>query len=222
LLGVVGVVSGVRGVKGQALGQAVNPEVGAGLGVSLTAPSECVAKFLLYWKNEVKEMSEPRYYRFYLTQFIFYPPVSQSKVVEVCGNTDIKATVKELEAIAKILRYEYETARTYLTFLEYYINLPWDVFDESEKKFRENVQMLKNLLAIYEQEYQERKVEEVTTKSGKKLYLKVKGDKVVVFGDTYHVKDQLKKLGLKWDPVERVWYTMTDIDTVKARLMEVV
>jgi hypothetical protein len=199
----------------------VSPALGAGGGASLTAPGDCVAKFLLYWKNEVKRMSEPRYTRFYLAQPIFHPPVSQSKVAEVCDNGNIKAVVRELEAVERLLAHEYGSAHTYLMFLEYVINAPWDVLDENDKRFKENVQMLKNLLNIYEKEYEERKVEEVTTKSGKKLYLKVKGGKVIVFGDTYPVKDALKQLGFKWDPLERAWYASANIDMLKAKLAEV-
>jgi hypothetical protein len=211
--------------QSQALGRVVSPALGAGGGASLTAPGDCVAKFLLYWKSEVKRMSEPRYTRFYLVQHMSHPPVFQSKVAEVCGDgAVIRTATRELEAVERLLGHEYDSAYTYLAFLEYYINVPWDVLDErSEKKFMENVQTLKRLLAIYEKEYEERKVEEVVTKSGKKLYLKVKGGKVVVFGDTYPVKDALKQLGFKWDPVERVWYAPAnaDVNSVMARLAEV-
>jgi hypothetical protein len=219
--GVVDVVSPVDGVAGQTFGRAVTPALGAGGGGSGTAPSDCVARFLVYWKGEVKRMSEPRYTRFYLAQPMFHLPVSQSKVAEVCGNgAGIRTAVKELEAVERLLEHEYDSAYTYLAFLEYYVNVPWDVFDESDKRFREEVQMLKRLLTIYEKEYEERKVEEVATKSGRKLYLKVKNNKIIVFGDTYPVKDALKQLGFKWDPVDRVWYTpaTSDINAVKARL----
>jgi hypothetical protein len=219
--GVVDVVSPVDGVAGQAFGRAVTPVLGAGGGGSGTAPSDCVAKFLMYWRDRVKDMSEPRYTRFYLVQSTFHPPVSQYKVAEVCGNgADIRTAVKELEAIERLLAYEYDSAYTYLMFLEYIINAPWDVFEGDEKKFREDVGTLKRLLAIYEKEYEERKVEEVTTKSGRKLYLKVKDGKVVVSGDTYPVKDALKHLGFKWDPLERVWYApaTSGINAVKTRL----
>jgi hypothetical protein len=211
-------------VVGRGLGQTVTPGAGAGPGVSGTAPGECVARFLTYWKSEVKRMSEPRYTRFYLVQHISHPPVFQSKVAEVCGDgADIRTATRELEAVERLLAYEYDSAYTYLAFLEYFINVPWDVFEGSEKKFREDVQTLKRLLAIYEKEYEERKVEEVVTKSGKKLYLKVKGGKIVVSGDTYPVKDALKQLGFKWDPVERAWYAPVnaDVNSVMARLAEV-
>jgi len=205
----------------QASGRAVSPALGAGDGVSKTAPGECIAKFLMYWKGEVKRMSEPLYTRFYLAQPMFHPPVSQSKVAEVCGDgADIKTVTRGLEAVERLLGYEYESAYTYLTFLEYIINLPWDVFDKDDKTFREEVQTLKRLLAIYEKEYEERKVAEIVTKSGRKLYLKVKDGKVIVFGDTFPVKDVLKQLGFKWDPMERVWHApaTSDINAVKARL----
>jgi hypothetical protein len=205
-------------------GGAVSPALGAGGGVSTTAPGDCVARFLLYWKNEVKRMSEPRYTRFYLAQHMSHPPVFQSKVAEVCGDgADIRTATRELEAVERLLGYEYDSAYTYFAFLEYYINAPWDVLDDDGNRFHRSVQALKNLLAIYEQEYQKRKVEEVVTKSGRKLYLKVKGGKVIVFGDTYPVKDALKSLGFKWDPVERVWYAPAnvDINSVMAKLAKV-
>jgi hypothetical protein len=183
-----------------------------------------VTKFLLYWKGEVKRMSEPRYTRFYLAQPAFHPSVFQSRVAEVCGDgAGIKTATRELEAVERLLRAEYDSAYTYLLFLEYIVNAPWDVFEGDEKRFREDVGELKRLLAIYEKEYEERKVEEVVTKNGKKLHLKVKNGKIVVFGDTFPVKDALKQLGFKWDPVERVWYAPAnaDVNSVAAKLAEV-
>ena len=43
---------------------------------------------------------------------------------------------------------------------------------------------------------------------------------MIVYGDTYPIKEELKKLGFKWDPMERVWYTTAkiDVNTLKARL----
>jgi ribonuclease BN (tRNA processing enzyme) len=204
--------------RARAPSQAMGPGAGAGLGASPTAPGGCVARFLQYMRRKNKEMSEPRYARFYPPSLVSDVPVSYSAVAEVCGNgADIKTAVGELEAASKLLRHEYDSASAYLGFLEYYVNLPWDVVEED---FHLNVQMLRNLLRLHEQEYEKRKVEEVATRSGKKLYLKVRGGKVVVFGDTYPIKDELKKLGFKWDPAERVWYTpvASDINVAKAKL----
>ena len=208
--------------QSQALGRAVSPALGAGGGVSLTAPGDCIARFLEYRRRRVKEASEPLYDRFYIPQLVFDLAVSQSAVTEVCGYAD-KATMRELEAIERLLRAEHEHAYYYLLFLELLINAPWDVLDDDDKRYHQNVQALKNLLRLHEEKYEERKVEEVVTKSGRKLYLKVKGGKVIVFGDTYPVKDALKQLGFKWDPVERVWYAPAnaDINSVMARLAEV-
>jgi hypothetical protein len=49
-------------------------------------------------------------------------------------------------------------------------------------------------------------------------------DKVVVSGNTYHVKEELKKLGFRWDPVEKVWYVPVKaglIETVKRELNKI-
>jgi ribonuclease BN (tRNA processing enzyme) len=169
----------------------------------------------------VKEASEPLYGRFYIPQLVFDLAVSQSAVTEVCGHAD-KATMRELEAIKRLLKAEHEHAHHYLTLLELLINAPWDVLDDDDK-FHQNVQALKNLLRLHEEKYEERKVEEINTRSGRKLYLKVKNNKITVFGDTFPVKDQLKNLGFKWDPMERVWYAPANVDvnSVMAKLAEV-
>jgi hypothetical protein len=53
--------------------------------------------------------------------------------------------------------------------------------------------------------------------------LKVEGDRIFVLGDTYEIKDHLKRLGFKWDPIKRVWYTSASIgvDTIKAQLEQI-
>ena len=47
------------------------------------------------------------------------------------------------------------------------------------------------------------------------------GSRIVVSGDTYHIKELLKQLKFKWDPLKQVWYNenaKTDIAEVKAVL----
>jgi hypothetical protein len=52
-----------------------------------------------------------------------------------------------------------------------------------------------------------------------KVALKKLQDRILVVGDTYHVKDKLKALGMKWDPVNKAWYmTSGDIDTLKTKI----
>jgi len=52
-----------------------------------------------------------------------------------------------------------------------------------------------------------------------KVALKKLQDRILVVGDTFHVKDKLKALGMKWDPVNKAWYTTSgDIDTLKTKI----
>ncbi len=37
------------------------------------------------------------------------------------------------------------------------------------------------------------------------VYVKFKDGKVIVYGDTFHIKEELKKLGFKWDPASKAW-----------------
>jgi hypothetical protein len=62
---------------------------------------------------------------------------------------------------------------------------------------------------------------------GKKIVyvsIGIDGDKVVVSGNTYPVKEELKRLGFRWDPVEEVWYAPVKaglIGTVRRELSKI-
>jgi len=47
-----------------------------------------------------------------------------------------------------------------------------------------------------------------------RLTLRVDGTRIVVSGDTYHVKYFLKEMRFRWDPVNRVWYKGGDASEV--------
>jgi hypothetical protein len=52
--------------------------------------------------------------------------------------------------------------------------------------------------------------------------VKVEGDKTVVSGDTFEIRDMLKRLGLRWDGARRVWVAPATIaETVKAELEKI-
>jgi hypothetical protein len=50
--------------------------------------------------------------------------------------------------------------------------------------------------------------------------VKVVGNKIVVSGDTFEVKDVLKRMGFKWDPAGKVWVAPASmgVGVVKAEL----
>jgi hypothetical protein len=68
-------------------------------------------------------------------------------------------------------------------------------------------------IAVYEVVFIEHNGERIVLREkevskSKTVYMvsvKLEGDKVVVSGDTYEVKDTLKKLGLRWDATRRAW-----------------
>jgi len=44
-------------------------------------------------------------------------------------------------------------------------------------------------------------------------------NKIYVVGDTYHIKDELKKLGFKWDTTLKAWYKVnTDVSEVQREI----
>jgi len=53
-----------------------------------------------------------------------------------------------------------------------------------------------------------------------RLTLKVteRNGRVYVNGDTYHIRDQLKRLKYRWDPERKMWYKETSIEEVKSEL----
>jgi len=53
--------------------------------------------------------------------------------------------------------------------------------------------------------------------------IKVVGNKIVVSGDTFEVKDVLKRMGFRWNPNDKMWIAPTTIgvDAVKAQLEKI-
>jgi len=53
-----------------------------------------------------------------------------------------------------------------------------------------------------------------------KVTLKKLNDKVAASGDTYHVKEKLKELGFKWDPVGKVWHAPAERVDINELVLE--
>jgi len=192
----------VRGVEGQALGQTMTPTLGAGGGVSEAAPS-ILAEIIKQRQIEMKWLA-PAYEMFYPAYY--YPPIPWK-----FEGTGLE---KELEAIKRIV--EIEGNDLWYLFLTAYLN---GRFDDDPRDVEYLRNLLKQILASRSSAPAEEKIE-VKTRSGRTVYIKTKNNKVIVYGDTYPIKEELKKLGFKWDPMERVWYTTAkiDVNTLKARL----
>ena len=39
-----------------------------------------------------------------------------------------------------------------------------------------------------------------------KIRVGIRNTELIVYGDTYRVKEELKEKGFKWDPKDKVWY----------------
>jgi hypothetical protein len=60
------------------------------------------------------------------------------------------------------------------------------------------------------------------------VYFKFEGGKVMVYGDTFHIKEELKKMGFKWDPDNKAWIAparagvKTELENISIPNIEVV
>ncbi len=208
--------------QSQAPSRAVGPALGAGGGASTTAPADlglgCVLRKRL---AAVKEMFFPKYDRFYPSKWLtWYKPSADVLFECTSGDRELASKLsRELVAMSEI--FEVEGLDTWTTVVEVIVNGVADPIEE--KDYKETVMHLRRLVQLSEREARRRWVYEIATKSGKKIYAKQVDGKLVVWGDTYPVKDALKRLGFKWDPVERVWHAPAnaDVNSVVAKLAEV-
>ncbi len=205
--------------QSQALGRSVSPALGAGGGGSGTAPADlglgCVLRRRL---AELKEMFYPKYERFYPINWMTWHSPPKNVLVECAGDPKLASKLaRELIAMSEV--FEVEGRDAWTTLMEIVINGVADPIEE--KDYKAAVAHLRRLNQLSEREARQRWVHEIVTKSGKKIYAKQVDNKLAVWGDTYHVKETLKKLKFHWDPVERVWYasaTTTTLDALKSAL----
>jgi hypothetical protein len=177
---------------------------------------EALACMLKKRFQKVKEMILPKHDRFYppswLTQ---YTPTREE--LRECTTDNVAKLARELVAASEI--FDIEGRDTWVTLLEVVIN---GIADPIEgRDYEGTVKHLRRFIELSEQEARERWVHEIKTRSGRKIYAKVTKGKIIVWGDTYHVRDALKKFKFQWDPVEKVWYASANvitIDTLKSAL----
>ena len=166
-------------------------------------------------KMKAKEMIIPGRERFYPPDHLTW--FNPSKELLLQCTSEIAKLRRELATLSSV--FDVEGRDTWSTFLDVYVNAYADPIEERD--FKEAIAHLRRLIQLSEAEAKERWVYELKTKSGFKIYLRVRKDKLVVWGDTFNVRDTLKKLKLQWDPIEKVWYTSANaitIDTLKSAL----
>ena len=53
-----------------------------------------------------------------------------------------------------------------------------------------------------------------------KVALKVEGGKIIVSGDTYPIKEELKSMKARWDPQSKAWVLQGDVEEIRKKLVE--
>jgi hypothetical protein len=175
----------------------VNPR--AGRPGQVVEMNTCISKWLRSRMERVKEVAKPRYDRFYPIRDLQPPIPSARTFKEICGGFET-AVFRDARAIWDIFATEASSAHA--PFLEFYMNATHDLIEDN---FKRDLELVKHLLKEYEKEYAARE-KLIITESGKHIYIKKQDNKIMLSGDTFSVKDEIKKRGFKWDPLYKVWY----------------
>jgi hypothetical protein len=101
-----------------------------------------------------------------------------------------------------------------------YTELPIETETITEMKSRYATMYEVRYVTYNNQKIVLRKTEISRKKIAYLIKIKVEGDKIIVSGDTYEVRDTLKKLGFKWNPNDKTWVAPAKIgvDFVRAEL----
>jgi hypothetical protein len=109
---------------------------------------------------------------------------------------------KEAEAVKEI--YMTEGLSLYAPFIEWYANALYDPIASSDFPERD-IRKLRDLLRDIEIEYEQRE-KLILTRSQKHIYVRRHEGKIMLSGDTFPIKEELKKMGFRWDPSFKTWY----------------
>jgi uncharacterized protein (UPF0216 family) len=225
------------GVEGQAFGGAVTPTLGAGGGVSEAAP----AKFKIWTWGSCGRSSV---FMVHPTRMDLAWVTGRSGTVKTewfvldVVNMDSRKNMNReftfLDVFQPIVIYHFGSTSCSKDFEAVYIiakeggsitikELPIEVETKTETMGR--------FATLYEIKYVVYNGEKIVLKqreiSKKKLAyvvnVKTVGNKIVVSGDTFEVKDVLKRMGFRWNPSDKTWIALASIgvETVKAELEKV-
>jgi cellobiose-specific phosphotransferase system component IIB len=69
--------------------------------------------------------------------------------------------------------------------------------------------------------FAERELERELAPEKLKVIVRSDGRKVLVFGDTYPIKDKLKAMGARWDPINKIWFfSDADMGQIASKIRE--
>jgi hypothetical protein len=233
---VVDVVSQIEGVEGQGLGTAVTPTLGAGGGVSEAAPKFEIWTWGSCGRSNVFMIYPERMDLAWITNrsgtvktdwFVL-------DVVNMDSRKNMKREFTFLDVFQPIIVYHHGAYSCSRSFEAVYLiakeggsitikELPIEVETKTETTGR--------FATLYEIKYIVYSGQKIVLRqkeiSKKKLAfvvsIKTVGNRIIVSGDTFEVKDVLKRMGFRWDPSNKVWVAPATIgvETVKAELEKV-
>jgi hypothetical protein len=234
---VVDVSQDVKGVEGQALGQSMSPGVGAGPGVSEAAP----AKFKIWTWGSCGRSNVFMVYPEKLDLAWVTGRTGTVKtdwfvldVVNMDSRKNMNRELTFLDVFQPIIIYHFGALSCSKDFEAVYViakeggsitikELPIEVETKTEVAGR--------FATLHEIKYVVYNGEKIVLKQreiGKKklayvVNVKTVGNKIVVSGDTFEVKDVLKRMGFRWDPSSKVWTApaVIGVDAVKAELEKI-
>jgi hypothetical protein len=215
------------------LGSAVSPEVGAGLGGSTTAP-----KFGIWtWgscKRTFVEMVYPQRFDFLWVTRRTGTARTQWFVIDVANMDSRKNLNREftfIDVFKPIIVYVHGARACGKPFEHAflitkdkdgiaYAELPIEVETTTEMKGKFATLYEVRYVIYNDQKIVLRKTEISKKKIAYLIKVKVENDKIVISGDTYEVRDALKKLGFRWNPSDKTWVAPVSVgvDFVKAEL----
>jgi hypothetical protein len=234
---VVDVVSQIEGVEGQALGQSMNPGVGAGPGASATAPvkfeiwswGSCKRKnlFMVYPERLNIEWITNKSGTVKTEWFIL-------DVVNMDSRKNVNREITFVDIFQPIVVYYFGALSCSKDFEMVYLitkekggitvqELPIQIETRTETMGRFATLYEIRYITYNNQRIVLRQKEIGRKKLAYVVNIKVVGNKIVVSGDTFEVKDVLKRMGFRWNPSDKMWVASATIgvDAVKAELEKI-
>jgi len=130
----------------------------------------------------------------------FYPIGDIVPSVASFKKQSSKQALREVHALQEI--FMVEASSSHAKLMEHLVSARHDPI---EGDFKREIEHLKHLIREHEREYAQRE-KLVITQSKKHIYVKRGEGRIVLSGDTFPVKEELKKKGFRWDPTYKVWY----------------
>jgi len=231
------VVSQIEGVEGQALGAAVTPTLGAGGGVSETAPRDFEIFSWGSCRRTYVEMLYPRKLNFeWVTN---RSGISRTEwfVLDVINDDSRKNVNRKftfVDVFQPIIVYYHGALSCSRSFEVVYLvekkggNIAFTELPIQREVVTEHTGKYSVVSEISYVEYAgERIVLRKRELSKEKVVyvvnIKVEKDKIVVSGDTYEIRELLKKMRFKWDPNLKAWVAPATlgVEAVKAELEKI-